>query len=432
MPLRNNQVEDEPKVLSEQVTPPSTGPNKGMYWMKDVGGVTEAYYRDDQGRDIQLTDDGSAIGGGGGGASALNDLTDVNVPTPSNGQVLQYNGAEWISAAPAGGGDLLAANNLSDVANASTSLSNLGAEPALPVGTTAQYFRGDKTLSTFATDVAATAAVSANSAKVSADGSVATHSDVDLTGIASGNVLQWNGTNFAPVSLPGGGDLLSANNLSDVASASTSLSNLGGEPALPTGTTAQYFRGDKTLSTFATDVAATAAVTANTSKVSADGSVSTHSDVITGGITDGQILKWVAANSRFEPANETGGGGGAAVIAARITIPTAGSLAARLAAATGLPAGWSIVEGNDGSVHSSLTSFGAAAGDVVLVHNEAKPFASLRITKDIGGIIQQADFDPNTGEILESTDLNQVLLKSYESGANAGTGQSDITVVIPA
>jgi len=40
---------------------------------------------------------------GGGGASALNDLTDVTLSGPTSGQHLEYNGTNWVNAAPAGG-----------------------------------------------------------------------------------------------------------------------------------------------------------------------------------------------------------------------------------------------------------------------------------------------------------------------------------------
>lgn len=39
---------------------------------------------------------GSA-GTGGGGGGALNDLTDVTITTPTNGQVLKYDGANWVN-----------------------------------------------------------------------------------------------------------------------------------------------------------------------------------------------------------------------------------------------------------------------------------------------------------------------------------------------
>jgi len=41
--------------------------------------------------------------GGGGGASALDDLTDVVITSANTGQVLQYNGTNWVNASAAGG-----------------------------------------------------------------------------------------------------------------------------------------------------------------------------------------------------------------------------------------------------------------------------------------------------------------------------------------
>ena len=68
-----------------------------------------------------------AAGGGGGGATDLDDLTDVTITTPANGNVLSFNGSAWVNTTPAGGGDLLAANNLSELtATAATARTNLG------------------------------------------------------------------------------------------------------------------------------------------------------------------------------------------------------------------------------------------------------------------------------------------------------------------
>lgn len=59
----------------------------------------------------------------------------------------------------------------------------------------------------FAAEVAATAAVTANTAKVSADGSVNTHSDVDTVTVTPivGDALKWNGINWVPGPVSGGG-----------------------------------------------------------------------------------------------------------------------------------------------------------------------------------------------------------------------------------
>lgn len=42
----------------------------------------------------------SKIEGGGGGASALSELSDVNLTSPSDGQVLHYDGTKWINTTP--------------------------------------------------------------------------------------------------------------------------------------------------------------------------------------------------------------------------------------------------------------------------------------------------------------------------------------------
>lgn len=50
--------------------------------------------------------------------------------------------------------------------------------------------------------VAASPAVAANTAKVSADGSIDTHSDVNLGSIAEGQLLRWSGGQLVPFTLP--------------------------------------------------------------------------------------------------------------------------------------------------------------------------------------------------------------------------------------
>lgn len=71
----------------------------------------------------------------------------------------------------------------------------------------------------FDTEVSNNASVAANTAKVSADGSIDTHSDVDTTTATPSNndVLQWNGSNWVPGTVSGGSsnNWLTANNGSD-------------------------------------------------------------------------------------------------------------------------------------------------------------------------------------------------------------------------
>ena len=55
-----------------------------------------------------------------GGVSALDELTDVDISSATNGQVLKYNGSEWVNAAESGGGASVL-TDLSDVSIASAS-----------------------------------------------------------------------------------------------------------------------------------------------------------------------------------------------------------------------------------------------------------------------------------------------------------------------
>ena len=57
----------------------------------------------------------STSSGGGGGASNLNDLTDVVITSPSNGQVLKYNGTSWVNGTDATSGGTTLLDNLGDV-----------------------------------------------------------------------------------------------------------------------------------------------------------------------------------------------------------------------------------------------------------------------------------------------------------------------------
>lgn len=86
--------------------------------------------------DLSVAIDVAAVGGSGGGASTLNDLTDVTITSAVTDNVLKYNGAAWVNGTVAGTGDMLAANNLSDLTNTTTARSNLG----VAIGTNVQAY----------------------------------------------------------------------------------------------------------------------------------------------------------------------------------------------------------------------------------------------------------------------------------------------------
>lgn len=71
--IQPNQLAADPLVLDEQAAAPTTGANKGAFYPKDVAGVTEGFYVDDTGQEVQITNngnlnaeinDGANIGGG--------------------------------------------------------------------------------------------------------------------------------------------------------------------------------------------------------------------------------------------------------------------------------------------------------------------------------------------------------------------------------
>jgi hypothetical protein len=179
------------------------------------------------------------------GATADNTLGKLAVGT--NGQVLTADsttttGLKWATVSGGGSGDMLAANNLSDLVSASTARTNLGLGGAatLAVGTTAgTVAAGDdsritgsvqKSLVTTKGDlVVATASATPARLGVGANGQVLTADSTQTTGV------KW-----ATVSGGGGGDMLAANNLSDLVSVATARTNLGlgGAATLAVGTIA--------------------------------------------------------------------------------------------------------------------------------------------------------------------------------------------------
>lgn len=93
----------------------------------DSGSVTgETSVTISGGTDISTSATGSSIsiaytgsgGGGGGGATSLNDLSDVNINSPQDNEVLKYSAGEWSNGTDAtggGGGGSSAFTDLTDV-----------------------------------------------------------------------------------------------------------------------------------------------------------------------------------------------------------------------------------------------------------------------------------------------------------------------------
>lgn len=171
----------------------------GRVWVTEDSGTYEVWY-----------DDGSAWQsvGSAGGPIALDDLTDVTITSPSSGQLLQYNGTQWVNvAAPAY--DL---DDLTDVAISGPSNGQvLEYNGSLWINATpvaATYALNDLTDVAISTPSAGQALKfnGAFWANANAVNNLNDLGDVNITSASTGQLLRYNGStwvNVTNVDLPG-------------------------------------------------------------------------------------------------------------------------------------------------------------------------------------------------------------------------------------
>ena len=103
MPLKINQIVENPRIIIDQTVAPTTGANKGSFFPLNIGGIeTEAAYADEAGNITQISDGGVLYLN----SNSLTDLGDVNALAPANGQVLTWDSgtSKWIPSTVSGGG----------------------------------------------------------------------------------------------------------------------------------------------------------------------------------------------------------------------------------------------------------------------------------------------------------------------------------------
>ena len=225
------------------------------------------------GQGISVAADGTiSVSGGGGGASALDDLTDVDISSPTTDQVLKYDSvnSKWINGNVSGGGGATALSGLTDVDLTST----------IAAGQSLIY---DDTNSKWINSYPDYSNINnkPNLATVATSGSYADLSNTPTIPAAQVN-SDWNSSS-------GVSEILNKPTLATVATTGA-YSDLSGTPTIP------------------------------------DGLADLTDDVNISSPADGQILKYDGTSSKW--INGTGGGGGASALDdltdVDITTPTDG------------------------------------------------------------------------------------------------------------
>ena len=219
--------------------------------------------------------DGSQLINLPAGASALNDLTDVTITGATTGEVLRYNGAEWVDAQLAYS-DLSGTPTLATVATtgAYSDLSGtptLGTAAALDVGTSASnVVQLDGTGKLPAVDGSQLINLPAPTIGLN------DLTDVTITAAATGEVLRYNGTAWVDAQL--------------------AYSDLSGTPTLATvATTGAYsdLSGTPTnVSTFTNDAGYLTDITAE--------NLGDLANVDLTGLADGEIIIYNATSGKWE------------------------------------------------------------------------------------------------------------------------------------
>jgi uncharacterized protein (DUF486 family) len=290
---------------------------------------------------------------------ALNDVSDVTITTAANGQVLKYNGTAWVNATDSSG---IALTDLSVTTNA------VGTAALSYNSSTGAFSYTPPDLSSYLTSYTVTqsdvtahqAALSITESQISDFGTYLTSvalndvSDVTITTASNGQVLKYNGTAWVNAADSAGIALTDLSVTTNAAgTAALSYNNTTGAFSYTPPDLSSYLTSETNNLTAAvtwanvpdaniTQSSVTqhqAALSITESQISdlqsyltniAGQSIENLSDVNTMTPTDGQVLTWDNANSRWDATTPSAGGGGKWTELATATTDSTGATAVNL------------------------------------------------------------------------------------------------------
>jgi hypothetical protein len=293
-------------------TPPSS-PISGETWLDETTGIFYVYY--DDGTSSQWIQPAVESYGGGSGAvsgvSTLNSLSDVVISSAANGQVLKYNGTNWVNAADDTSSAGAVSNSFATVAVAGqssviadSSTDTLTLVAGANVTITTDPITDAITIA--ATSVEGSASNSFTTIAVSGQPSIIADSSIDTLTIAAGtgiSVTTNATTDTLTISTSGSTGEANQNAFSNIA--------VAGQATVVADNTTDTLTLVAGTGIIITTNATTDAVTITSSVTSAT-TLAALTDTNVTDVTDGQVLKYSTSQSKWIAASDltaTGGTG---------------------------------------------------------------------------------------------------------------------------